>query len=131
MRAGLRLQVPAYALAGDGSGRYLFLHPDLDGVREIAAASNDPKMAEAFHTAVGAALDAWRQGAFPPRVVEADRNKEPTACRWCEVAQACVRGDSGARRRLREWAAGEPDAATGPVAAARTLWRLRLDEGKR
>ena len=131
VRSGLRLQVPAYAIAGGGSGRYLFLHPDLDGVRTIAIDGDDAEIAAAFDAAVAAALDAWRQGAFPPRVVEPDRNREPKACRWCEVAQACVRGDSGARRRLREWAEAEPGDAPGPVVAARTVWRLPLPEGKR
>ncbi|MFQ5349820.1 MAG: RecB family exonuclease, partial [Thermoanaerobaculia bacterium] len=130
VRAGERLQVPAYALAGRGSGRYLFLHPELDGIREIAAHSDDTELTEIFYTTVAAALDAWRQGAFPPRVVEADRNREPKACRWCEVAQACVRGDSGARRRLRDWAAGEEGAESGPLPAAHQLWRLPLGEGK-
>ncbi len=131
VRAGLRLQVPAYALAGSGSGRYLFLHPEFKGVREIAIEGTDTEMAAAFDGAVAAALEAWRQGAFPPRVVEPDRDHEPKQCGWCEVAQACVRGDSGTRRRLRDWAVRDAAAAAGPVAAARALWRLPLDEKER
>jgi hypothetical protein len=131
VRAGRRLQVPAYALAGEGIGRYLFLHPDIEGVREAEADSDDSEMAAAFQTAIDAALDAWRQGAFLPRVVKADRNREPETCRWCAVAQACVRGDSGTRRRLRDWAAVPPDAVPEPLAAAHRLWHLAVDESKR
>ena len=131
VRAGLRLQVPAYALASGGSGRYLFLHPEIDGPRVFETDGDDTEIVEAFEAAVAAALDAWRQGAFTPRVVEADRDREPKRCRWCEVAQACVRGDSGARRRLRRWAEGEPSATAGPVAAAHKLWRLPLDRSAR
>ena len=131
VRSGRRLQVPAYALAAKGTGRYLFLHPELEGARESVVEGSDTEMAEAFHTAVGAALAAWRQGAFPPRVVEADRNREPKACRWCEVAQACVRGDSSSRRRLRDWAAARPASETAPEAAARDLWLLPVEGDRR
>ena len=132
VRAGLRLQVPAYALAGGGSGRYLFLHPEVKGARDIAIDSSEGETAAAFERALGAALAAWRQGAFPPRLVEADHDKEPKRCRWCEVAQACVRGDSAARRRLREWAAHEEaPAGDGAAAAALDIWRLPLGEESR
>ncbi len=133
VRAGLRLQVPAYALAGAGLGRYLFLHPALEGPEEARVAtvrSDEREPLEAFVQAVAAALEAWREGAFPARVVRADEDKEPLRCRYCEVAEACVRGDSGARRRLRRWAAAEP-AAASPEAAAHTLWRLPLGGSER
>ena len=130
--AGLRLQVPAYVLAGGGSGRYLFLHPEVKGARSIAIDKAERQTLAAFRRAVDVALTAWREGAFPPRVVEADRDHEPRRCDWCEVAQACVRGDSGARRRLRDWAAAVPaDAPAGPAAAALEVWRLPLEETDR
>ena len=132
VRSGLRLQVPAYARAGGGSGRYLFLHPDLKGARSIAIDGSQEETLAAFERAVDVALTAWREGAFPPRVVEADRDHEPRRCKWCEVAQACVRGDSGARRRLRAWAAAAPRGApSAPVAATRAVWRLPLAEEDR
>ena len=49
------------------------------------------------------------------RVVEDARasflESEPEACRWCEVSQACVRGDSGARRAVFELATGDSRVA--------------------
>jgi hypothetical protein len=126
VQAGLLLQVPAYALAGGGSGRYLFLNPQFEGPRVVETDSSDSEISTAFEAAIDAALEAWREGAFPPRVVEANRDREPKRCDWCEVRQACVRGDSGARRRLRDWAAGEPEGAGRTEAAAYTLWRLPL-----
>ena len=132
VRAVLRLQVPAYALAGGGSGRYLFLHPEVKGARDIAIDSAEHDTATAFQRAADAALAAWRQGAFPPRLVEADHDREPKRCAWCQVAQACVRGDSAVRRRLREWAASEGARhETGPAEAALAIWRLPLDEEAR
>ncbi len=134
VRAGLRLQVPAYARAGAGHGRYLFLHPDLGGppeARTVAVASDDGELLAEFDRALAAALEALDEGAFPPRVVGADEDKEPTRCRYCVVAEACVRGDSAARRRLRLWGENEP-SGDGPVAAASAVWRLPLaDESPR
>src|SRR6202035_4146944 len=82
----------------------------------------------AFHAAVQAALGAWEAGAFFPRLVDPGGRAEPARCSWCTVAEACLRGDSGARGRLFEWtmAAKEPvagDEATAPSALL-GVWRL-------
>ena len=138
--AGRKLQAAAYALAeGAAAGRYLFLKPGLAAdAREFEVTAADREAATAFAAAARAALGAWDAGAFFPRLVLPDENKEPPACRWCAVAEACVRGDSGARLRLFEWAnrraggdGGEGDA-DGASAAERggaeeallTVWEL-------
>jgi RecB family exonuclease len=115
--AGTRLQAAAYALAGgsgsSGSsggvgdigarGRYLFQKPEL-AAREFEVTAADREIADAFFAAAKAALAAWEAGVFFPRVVEPDGRREPMRCGWCQVAEACLRGDSGARRRLAGWA---------------------------
>lgn len=107
---GTLLQAVAYALAGDPErdlGRYLYLHPDLPPEtdrREFTLRASDEEVLSRFEAAVGALLAIWDRGAFFPRLVAPDPDyRTPTACRYCELKAACVQGDSGARRRQREW----------------------------
>jgi hypothetical protein len=81
-------------------------------------------------------LSAWDTGSLFPRLEKADTNKEPRRCSFCEVRDACVRGDSGARRRLSRWAA---DGGKGrgtlsrAEAALCVLWSLGIggaDDGE-
>jgi len=113
VEAGDRLQAVAYALATGGplpsmhagQGRYVFLRPELPPEqRDFGVWGSHVPFVEAFAAATRSALAAWDQGAFFPRLVEPDRDQEPRRCAWCPVREACVRGDSGARRRLAEWA---------------------------
>ena len=110
---GEALQVAAYARAG-GSGaeaRYLFLRPELDP--EVAAAAvrgDDGDSAAALLSAVAAVAGVWERGAFFPRLEAPDGGDEPRRCSTCEVRDACLRGDSGARRRLASWAAANAEA---------------------
>ncbi len=108
LRQGTLLQAAAYLLAAHGeraAGRYLYLKPDIDdpAAREHAVTTEDREAAEAFANAVAATLSAWDAGAFFPRVVDTAGRNEPARCSWCAVAEACLRGDSGARLRLFEW----------------------------
>ncbi|MEE8278786.1 MAG: PD-(D/E)XK nuclease family protein, partial [Thermoanaerobaculia bacterium] len=104
------LQAVAYALAAGGandSGRYLFLGPDLPPdpeLRSVEVRADDGELVAAFQRAVRILLGAWRRGHFFPRLVEPDRDREPSRCGYCAVAEACLRGDSGSRARLRDWA---------------------------
>src|SRR6185436_13436639 len=109
LRQGTLLQAAAYLLAAHGekaAGRYLYLKPDLDdpAAREHAVTTDDREAAEAFANAVAATLAAWDAGTFFPRVVDTAGRNEPARCGFCAVAEACLRGDSGARLRLFEWA---------------------------
>jgi hypothetical protein len=132
---GTKLQATAYALAaayasGHGAGRYLYLKPDARHA-EFAVDAGDAAFAAAFSDAVATALAAWDAGAFFPRLEHADREQEPSRCQWCEVSEACLRLDSGARLRLRRWVregdgGGEASAAE---AALRDLWLLDSGRG--
>jgi hypothetical protein len=129
---GTQLQAVAYALAAgaDGSGRYLFLRPDLESsTAEFRASPRQPEFAQAFDAALGTLFEAWDRGAFFPRLLDAKGEKENSACEYCDVAIACVRGDSGQRLRMergvRAIADADPDSLEPPVRALRALWQLQ------
>jgi RecB family exonuclease len=131
---GQVLQAAAYAAAGGGvsAGRYLFLKPEMeDGAREVVAAA-DGEVMSAFGAAVGDLLALVDAGAFFPRLATADGRNEGPGCGACAFREACLIGDSGARRRLLAWtAAAGRDVASGPmVRAAERVWRLGLDDGE-
>ena len=132
-RRGEALQGAAYPLGAGGraaDGRYVYLRPDLeDETRVLEVSSEDPEVPSAFRSAVRAVLSTWDSGGLFPRLEQADTNREPRRCSFCEVRDACVRGDSGARRRLARWAAGRGEgrgALSGPEAALRVLWSLGI-----
>jgi hypothetical protein len=129
---GTQLQAVAYALAAgvDGSGRYLFLRPDLEPeVAEFRASPQQAEFTEAFDAALGTLFDAWDRGAFFPRLLDVKLEKENPACEYCDVAIACVRGDSGQRLRMergvRAIADADPDSLESPLRALRALWQLQ------
>ncbi|HVG08389.1 MAG TPA: PD-(D/E)XK nuclease family protein [Thermoanaerobaculia bacterium] len=130
VRAGTHLQGVAYGLASEQAvGRYLFLRPDVEA-RVFEAGPDDRDLAEAFQGTVRAVLSVWDAGAFFPRVVDPAGRGEPGRCKVCEVAEACVRGDSGARLRLFEWAEGMRNGGepTPEEAALLQVWRLASKE---
>ncbi len=108
VRTGERLQAAVYARAGGGEediGRYAFLKPSLDPDRdrEVMVRANDEEIGPLLDRAIGATLRTWQRGAFFPRLVQHHQNVEPVTCSYCSVAEACLRGDSGSRGRLRNW----------------------------
>jgi hypothetical protein len=134
VRSGTRLQAVAYRLAGGpgARGRYLYLRPDL-AQREFAVSAGmpgDTELAYAFGTATASVLGAWEAGTFFPRVVDLAGRAEPVRCKFCGVAEACLRGDSGARGRLFDWAkkrrvqAGREAGGDAAEAALLAVWRL-------
>jgi RecB family exonuclease len=134
---GEALQAAAYPLGAGGrpaDGRYVYLRPDLeDGTRVLQAASEDPEVPTALRSAVRAILSAWDTGSLFPRLEQADRPVEPRRCSFCEVRDACVRGDSGARRRLAKWAAARGErrgALSAAEAALRALWSLGVGDAE-
>jgi hypothetical protein len=132
VRKGRHLQAVAYLLGSEEEslGRYLFLRPDLDAEqREHTVTRGDEDFVKAFENTAASVLDAWSAGAFFPRVVEPGGLKEPGRCGFCSVAEACLRGDSGARLRLFEWT--ERSAETVPAEEALLrVWRLWEKPGK-
>ena len=113
IREGRHLQAAAYSNALDtpnDTGEYLFLHPELDGdKRRVEIRGDDSQARDVFRAVTGLLVDSWRKGVFFPRLVEPGSDKEPPSCSYCEVAEACARGDSGARGRLRGWASDPSD----------------------
>jgi RecB family exonuclease len=107
IREGRLLQGFAYAKSSEGArGRYLYLSPrDGAEIASIFVDAGDAELAEAFEHCVSRVLAALDQGALPPRLLAPDRQKAASACQWCNVSEACVYGDSGARARLRDWLA--------------------------
>jgi len=135
---GRNLQAVAYALAagGDGgTGRFLFLGPELDP--EAAAypvRADAEEFVGAFDSALGAVSNAWDAGAFFPRLVQNDLQKENPECERCELAAACLRSDSGSRLRFARWVEarrGAPEALVAPERALLDLWSLHEKNGSR
>lgn len=133
LRRGTLLQAAAYARCGQqqgstaSEGLYLYLEPDealTPDQRRPGVRADQAEPQRAFAETLGALLDAAEAGSFFPRLVEPDKDEEPRRCLSCEVKEACVRGDSGARARLAAWAES-PAAADGAAEAAlRRVWRL-------
>jgi RecB family exonuclease len=135
VRSGRLLQAPAYWLAArqlapgtECEGRFVFLREGLEpGVRVFCA---DASSAAAFEHTTRVLFDALDHGVQPPRL---DVGEEEPPCSWCEVSTACLRGESGARMRLRAWIeAAAARAADLPPAERALLAVLRLrDAGAR
>lgn len=134
VQRGERLQAVAYLRASPGpaEGRFLFLGPEVeDDARVFAVGSQADDFRRAFDGVMGHLFALWDAGSFFPRLVLPDRDLEPDRCRYCDVAEGCLRRDSGARRRLRSWAlreemAGRTDPARlpAPEEALRGVWEL-------
>ncbi|MCA9664002.1 MAG: PD-(D/E)XK nuclease family protein, partial [Myxococcales bacterium] len=130
---GRALQAAAYAAStsGDGVGRYLYVRPDLDArISELDLPADDEITRDLFPMVAAELLAGFEEGAFFPRL-EDERGEEPRSCSYCQVADACLRGDSSARRRLAEIVARAGDAglAAPPLERRlRALWRLGLED---
>jgi hypothetical protein len=134
---GKNLQAVVYALAagGGGTGRFLFLRPDLDPeAAAFAVRADAEEFADAFELALCAVSNAWDAGAFFPRLLENDLQRENPECERCELAVACLRGDTGSRQRFARWLEdrrGASEALAGPERALLDLWNLHEKEASR
>jgi hypothetical protein len=138
-RTGERLQALAYALGAPESegavGRLAFVNPKVPADRAtFDAPSDDEGVRAVLSEAVSTLVGAWDEGVAPPRLTDPSGEKEPRRCgHQCEVADACVRGDSGARLRLVEWMEHQSlsrDRAPATDLALRT-WELPRKRGRR
>jgi hypothetical protein len=137
VRRGERLQAVAYALAAavlrspaEARGRYLFLGDGLE-VREFEVRADDSTLANAFHEALRTSFAVLDAGSLFPRLLEPD-GSGPKRCEMCDVREACLRGDSGSRLRLEDWAKAKGEGIAAVPAspaeqAAFALWQLRAE----
>jgi RecB family exonuclease len=124
---GRRLQGPAYARSAPfvREGRYLFAKEGVaDEHARVAIAREDAAAAEAFEAAASALLDAYELGAFPPVLLGAGRSGAARACASCDVAEACLQGETGARRHLAAWLARHDEESEALPPAARAAHAL-------
>jgi hypothetical protein len=104
VRAGKRLQAPAYARAAKGAvGRYLFLRR-LEGAKtsdtgerrypgdEEAAATVLPRIASLLTRVL-------HEGVLFPRLADSKGARGPS-CQSCELRLACVEGDTGEKQHM-------------------------------
>jgi hypothetical protein len=122
---GQRLQAAAYAFGGSGEGRYLYLAAGASPKAVVEAHAGDLELHEAFETTVSTALLAFDAGAFFPRLTDAPGTQPASQCEHCEVREACVQGDAGARARIARWSERERGASPAEVQAL-ALWRLGI-----
>ena len=137
---GRALQAVAYAIGaaqlgeahGDevsAEGRYEYLGADTpDHARIAAVGSDDLELTGVFLEPARTALDALDVGSFLPRLIDPSSGSEPGACQNCDVKEACLRGDSGARARLERWVAEnrEPNRDMRSAAEATALQLFSL-----
>jgi len=136
VRRGELLQSVAYALAGaelgfpDSEGVYVHLVEGEFPTRTFATPASDGDFVDDFSQAVGALLEAWDRGVFVPRLAKPGGDEEPALCERCEVKEACVRGDSGARMRLAAWVENAPPVPDAVVERALlAVWNLPAEGG--
>ncbi|MEE2665845.1 MAG: PD-(D/E)XK nuclease family protein [Myxococcota bacterium] len=115
---GELLQAVVYALATGGSGdtgRYLFLKPSLRlDTAQASFVSGTPGAAPleaAFRSAVSTLGRSWDAGVFLPRLSEVQKDAAPPRCGWCDLASACLRGDTDMQQRQRAGVAAARERA--------------------
>ncbi|MCP3986044.1 MAG: hypothetical protein GY723_16805 [bacterium] len=127
IREGRRLQIAAYAAfeanGNSSAGSFVFGGPATEEEQaRVRLEPGDTAARVAFDDAVATLLNALAAGALPPRLVTSALIEEAGACEYCELAEACTRGDSGARRRFSAWIRGE--AGSPAERAARAVFDL-------
>ena len=123
---GELLQAAVYArLAAGAEGRYLHLHVAPPGALRSFELVDDAEVGDALGHALAVVLGARDAGVYVPRLLDFAKDREPRACSSCEVKEACLRGDSTARGRLRRFLEGASAPGPGsPRHAAARLLRL-------
>jgi RecB family exonuclease len=127
---GRRLQAPAYARASH-AGRYLFAKEELDeAAARVTVGEEDAEADEAFEAAAVDLLTAFERGAFPPRLLAENRASKGPGCDRCDVADACLSGETGHAQHLAAWLTRHEESPAGlpPGAAAALALLLRLEK---
>lgn len=128
---GRMLQAAAYASAlpdGSARGRYLWLKPDIGDAPEEARwgviSGAEADFIAAAEGAIAAVSRVQEAGAMFPRVEEVGSDNIPGHCKYCAVAEACRRDDSGFRHRLVAWMENTDADAESVDGVAHALWHL-------
>jgi RecB family exonuclease len=124
---GRRLQGAAYARSAPfvREGRYLFAKEGVeDEHARVVIAREDAAVTDAFEAATRELLDAYELGAFPPVLLGPKRTGVARACEACDVAEACLQGETGSRRHLAAWLARHDEAPERLPPAARAAHAL-------
>jgi hypothetical protein len=128
---GRRLQGPAYARAA-AEGRYVFANPEIeDASAVVAIAHDDPDARARFEEAARDLLAAFERGAFPPRLLGEKRSGKGPACERCDVAEACLQGETGSARHLAAWLTKHehaPERLREPAERAALALLLRVEK---
>jgi RecB family exonuclease len=126
VRAGTHLQAAAYACilrAKAEYGRYLYLHEESEpGCADVRVDPADEVVRDAFTASLADLFESRDCGSFVPRLIEGRGDEEPGACKHCAVAEACLRGDTGASQRLARWL--ETSASEATHSAEQSLVRV-------
>lgn len=141
LASGARLQPAVYAAAlaeRSGRGRFSFLKPQREvpeAARTISVASDDADARRPLEHVLSTVLDSWQRGLFFPRLeLPGASGNKPAACNWCRVAEACLQGDSGVRRRMRlgmeRLASLGPELDPAERAALLEQWWLAAPEAR-
>jgi RecB family exonuclease len=123
---GRRLQGPAYARAGR-AGRYVFAKEGVEDVNACVSIAHDDRAASAhFEEAARDLLGAFERGAFPPRLLGETRSGKGPACERCDVAEACLFGETGSAQHLAAWLTQHEETPERLPEAARAALMLLL-----
>lgn len=136
LAAGVALQAAVYAASeAEAEGRYLHIGQDQpafgDAGRSVSLDLNgDEEVRAIFEDVLGLLVGNYRAGIFPPRLVDPKGKEEGPWCRYCEVADACLRGDSGIRGRFERWLEPSGETPESGAPSGPFLDWLRLGSGK-
>ncbi len=123
--AGTHLQGAAYAFAFEGSeGAYVFLDPAGKPEYATAVVPADAEIEEVLRRSVHTLWTGLHAGSLFPRLFD-EKKKGSSICDYCEIEPACMRGDSGMKRRLASLVDDGPlqiDEAPTGSAESEALW---------
>ncbi len=123
---GRRLQGPAYARAGS-AGRYVFAKEGVEDANAcVQIAHGDTDAGARFDEAARDLLTAFEVGAFPPRLLGEKRSGKGPACESCDVAEACLFGETGSAQHLAAWITRHEEDRAGLSDTGRAALALLL-----
>ncbi len=136
VKGGRMLQAQAYEAAAEemsaghgaakATGRYVYIKPGLsDCQTRVDCGENHEEFRAAFNEALSNLLELWDSGVFFPKAAAEDNNNyQSSPCSYCSVAEACLRGDSGFRSRLKSLLEKDIEDVSGDLKAMIKLSKM-------